>query len=63
MTEKKAKTQSFTHVRVSRKNRDRAKEVARQRAAREKQDVHYTYLIDDILDRGLAKEERKLGLA
>ena len=63
MAQGKAKTQSFTHVRVSVKNRERAKEVARQKAAKEKQDVHYTYLVDDILDKGLTVEERKLGIA
>lgn len=62
MAQGKAKTQDFTHVRVSIRNRERAKEVARQMAAKEKQDVHYTYLIDEILDKGLAKEEHKLGI-
>lgn len=56
------KTQDFTHVRVSEKNRDRAKEVARQLSARKSKDVHYTYLIDEILHRGLARHERKLGI-
>lgn len=58
----KAKTQDFTHVRVSVKNRERAKEISRQMAAKESRDVHYTYLIDEILDRGLETEERKLGI-
>ena len=62
MAEGKAKTQDFTHVRVSVKNRERAKEVARQKAAKQSQDVHYTYLIDEILDRELTKEEKKLGI-
>lgn len=62
MAEKKAKTQDFTHVRVSVENRERAKEVARKMAARESRDVHYTYLIDEILDRGLSREETKLGI-
>lgn len=62
MAVEKQKTQDFTHVRVSIRNRERAKEVARQKAAKEKQDVHYTYLIDEILDKGLAKEEHKLGI-
>ena len=62
MSHKRAKTQDFTHVRVSVKNRDRAKEVARQKAAKQKQDVHYTYLVDEILDRGLSAEEKKLGI-
>jgi hypothetical protein len=63
MAGEKQKTQDFTHVRVSIKNRERAKEVARQKAAKQKEDVHYTYLIDEILDTGLSKEERKLGIA
>lgn len=62
MAAEKAKTQEFTHVRVSVKNRERAKEVSRKLAARESRDVHYTYLIDDILDKGLRKEETKLGI-
>jgi ABC-type lipoprotein release transport system permease subunit len=57
-----AKTQDFTHVRVSVKNRERAKEIARQKAAKQKEDVHYTYLVDEILDKGLSAEERKLGI-
>ena len=63
MAAEKAKTQDFTHVRVSVKNRERAKEVSRQLAAKESRDVHYTYLIDGILDKGLAEEEHKLGIA
>lgn len=63
MAVEKQKTQDFTHVRVSVKNRERAKEVARQKAAKQKEDVHYTYLIDEMLDRELTKEERKLGIA
>ena len=62
MAAEKAKTQDFTNVRVSVKNRERAKEVSRKLAAKESRDVHYTYLIDEILDRGLAKEETKLGI-
>lgn len=62
MAEQKTKTQDFTHVRVSVENRERAKEVARKLAAKESRDVYYTYLIDEILDKGLAKEETKLGI-
>lgn len=62
MAEVKAKTQDFTHVRVSVKNRERAKEVARQKSAKESRDVHYTYLIDELIDVGLTKEEKKLGI-
>jgi hypothetical protein len=62
MAKERAKTQDFTHVRVSVKNRERAKEVARQKAAKQKEDVHYTYLVDEILDKGLTVEEKKLGI-
>lgn len=62
MAREKEKTQDFTHVRVSIKNRERAKEVARQLAARKKEDVHYTYLIDEILNEGLTKKEKFLGI-
>jgi hypothetical protein len=62
MATDKAKTQDFTHVRVSVKNRERAKEVSRKLAAKESRDVHYTYLIDEILDEGLKNKERKLGI-
>lgn len=62
MAEERAKTQSFTHVRVSVENRERAKEVSRKMAAKESRDVHYTYLIDEILEEGLAKREKKLGI-
>jgi hypothetical protein len=62
MATEKAKTQDFTHVRVSVKNRERAKEVSRKLAAKESRDVPYTYLIDEILDEGLKNKERKLGI-
>lgn len=63
MAAEKAKAQSFTHVRVSRENKERAKEVSRRMAAKESRDVYYTYLIDEILEEGLTKRERKLGIA
>lgn len=62
MAEVKQKTQDFTHVRVSTEKRERAKEVARKQAAHESRDVHYTYLIDEILEEGLTKREKKLGI-
>lgn len=62
MAIEKAKTQDFTHVRVSRRNKERAKEVSRKLAAKESRDVYYTFLIDEILDKGLTKEEHKLGI-
>lgn len=63
MATEKQKTEDMTHVRVSRKNRDRAKELSRQLAARENRDVHYTYLLDEIINEGLLKRERKLKIA
>lgn len=58
----KETTQGFTHVRCRVTNRDRAKEVARQLAAKRSTDVPYTFLIDDILNKGLRKYERQLGI-
>jgi hypothetical protein len=57
-----AKTEGFTHVRVRVKNRERAKEVSRQIAAQESRTVAYSNLVDEILDEGLTKREKKLGL-
>lgn len=57
-----AKTQDFTHVRVSVKNRDRAKQVAREKGAKEKTDVPYTYLVDEILDARLTELEKEYGI-
>ncbi len=62
MATEKQKTIHMTHVRVSYDNRDRAKEISRQMAAREKRDMPYTYILDEILNEGLAKRERKLGI-
>lgn len=62
MSAETQKTQDFTHVRVSEEKRDRAKEVARKMAAKLSKDVHYTYLIDEILEEGLKKRERSLGI-
>lgn len=57
-----AKTVDFTHVQVSKRNRKRAKEVARKLAARENREVPYCYLLDGILDKGLAEYETELGI-
>lgn len=62
MAADRQKTQEMTHVRAAREKRDRAKEVARRTAAKESRDVHYTYVIDEILEEGLARREKKLGI-
>lgn len=62
MATKEQKTQDFTHVRVSTEKRERAKEIARKQAALESRDVHYTYLIDEVLEEGFAKRENELGI-
>lgn len=40
----------------------RLKEVRRQTAASEKRDITDVGLLDEILDEGLTKRERKLGI-
>lgn len=62
MATKEQKTQDFTHVRVSTEKRERAKEIARKQAALESRDVHYTYLIDEVLEEGFLKREQELGI-
>lgn len=53
----------FTHVRVLMEKKDRAKEVALQEAAKKKRTApHYGDVIDEILEEGLTKREKKLGI-
>lgn len=59
----KQTAQETTHVRVSVKQRDRAAKVARLLSAREDRDVYYSVLLGEIIDKGLAKHERELGIA
>lgn len=51
-----------THVRVTTDKRERAKKIARKLTGLKDQDVPYTAVIDDILEDGLVKLERKLGI-
>lgn len=57
-----AKIEDLTHVQISKRNRERAQEVARQLAARESRDVYQYSLVDDILNKGLTEYEKQLGI-
>lgn len=63
MATKGQKRQGWTHVRARQEKVDRAHEVALQEAAQKKREKpHYTYVIDEILEAGLARREKKLGI-
>lgn len=56
------KTVDLTHVQISKRNRKRAQDVARQLAAKQGRDVHQYILVDEILDKGLSEYETQLGI-
>lgn len=63
MATETAKKQNSNAVRIGRDKMERAARVARKVAAKEDRDVSIASVIDEILDNGLTKEERKLGIA
>jgi hypothetical protein len=63
MSAESQKRTPSTHVRVYPEKKERAKEISRQLAAKTKKDVYYTYLIDEVLEKGFAKLERQLGIS
>jgi hypothetical protein len=60
-TETQNKTSSNA-VRINRDKLERAGRVARKVAANEDRDVSVASMVDEILEEGLSKRERKLGI-
>lgn len=58
----KQKRVEMTHVRVSTEKRETAKKIARNLSAREDRDVYMEDVIDEILDVGLKKKVKELGI-
>lgn len=55
-------TQNSNAVRIGKEKLNRVARVARKVAAERDEKVSATALVDEILEEGLAKRERKLGL-
>lgn len=56
------KSEDQTTVRISRKNKERVQRVARKIADREDRRCSELEIADEILNAGLPKYERKLGI-
>lgn len=56
------KTKGWGVMRVRKEKQARLKEVRRQLAYKEKRDLSDTGLLDEIMEEGLARRERKLRL-
>lgn len=63
MDTEKPKEDIYTHVRITRKHNERLKKVARKIADRTDADVSASAVVDEILEEGLSRRERKLGIA
>ena len=57
------KSKTSTHVRVYREKKNRIEKVCAGMLLKESEKVKETDLIDEILEEGLAKRERKLATA
>lgn len=57
-----AKSKNSTHVRVYKEKKERVERIARKLAYSEDRKVKEGELIDQILEEGLSKRERKLGI-
>jgi hypothetical protein len=62
MTTETAKKQNSNAVRIGKDKLERAGRVARKVAASEDRAVSVSSLVDELLEEGLAKRERKLGI-
>jgi hypothetical protein len=62
MTTETAKKESSNAVRIQQDKKERAARVARRVAAEKDQRVSAAAVIDEILEEGLSKRERKLGI-
>jgi hypothetical protein len=56
------KTKESESVRIYREKKARVKKVKRELAVAEDRDLTDTELIDEILEEGLTKREKKLGI-
>jgi hypothetical protein len=56
------KTKEYAPVRIYKDKADRLKKVRRKLTGAEDRDLTEVGLIDEILEEGLAKRERKLGI-
>lgn len=57
-----AKTKEYAPVRIYKDKAVRVKKVRRELSAAEDRDLSDVALIDEILEEGLTKRERKLGI-
>jgi len=57
-----AKNKEYAPVRIYKDKAERVKKVRRELAAVEDRDLSDTSLIDEILEEGLTKREKKLGI-
>jgi hypothetical protein len=62
MTTDEAKTKDSAAVRIYKDKKPRIEKVRRQLSAAEDRDLSEIALVDEILEEGLTKRERKLGL-
>lgn len=62
MATDEAKTKEYAPVRIYKDKADRLKKVRRKLSGAEDRDLSEVGLIDEILEEGLSKRERKLGL-
>lgn len=62
MATEEAKTKDSAAVRIYRDKKPRIEKVRRKLAAAEDRDLSEIALVDEILEEGLTKRERKLGL-
>lgn len=62
MTTDQANKTNSNAVRISEDKKERAARVARMTAAREDRRVSAASMIDEILEEGLTKREKKLGI-
>ena len=56
------KTKGWENMKVRKEKRPRIKNVRRELAYREQRDLSDTGLLDEILEEGLVRRERKLGI-
>lgn len=62
MTTESEKTKGWENIKVRNEKRLRLKKVRRELSVKEERDLTDTGLVDEILEEGLSKRERKLGI-
>lgn len=63
MTTESQEIKKSTHVRVYTDKKERVERIARKMAYQDDRKVKEMEILDGILDRGLSRLERKLGIA